>query len=1053
MFKFNKIDVRVMISFGLLATMMSLLTLMWIPLLPYLTRSWILINLMIMALIFVMVAWLIRAERHFYHSQYQQFAITLDQTLTQFKAIQRLAHIGYWEWDITNGQQYWSEELFEIFGIPPKTTLITDQLFENAIHPDDRQKVMQIMQQVVAQDKTAPITFRIIRPDGHVRQVYYFAEMAKPVSGKSSRLIGILQDVTEYHQELVLLQENEEFLQEIIENIHVSIFVKNVQGRYILINKAYAHLFNCRREDILGKTDHQIHVAAEADRLRATDKMIQAGRCPFKYEETLNFGEHKRVFITSKVPLFKRNQVYAIAGIAVEITERKQMEETLRRNEARLEEAQRIAHLGDWEWDLLTDRLTWSNEIFRIFKLKPHEFKETYQGFLARVHPEDRQLVDNTVRQALEQKKPYNIEHRIILPSGNHQVRFVYEQAEVTFNEQGKPLRMLGTVQDVTERHLMEEKLRMIQYSMDQVTDSIFWMNRAGHFTDCNKTAYQKLGYQREEFLNLTVTDIDPQFFTNLLENRWNELAETRMIQIQSSHRTKNGDIFPVEIMIHDMQFGEHQYFCAWVRDISGLQQAEQELRQAKDAAEAANQAKTTFLANMSHELRTPLNAILGYTQILKRDPTLTAEQQNGLEVIQRSGDYLLTLIGDILDLAKVEAGRLEICPIDFDFNQFLENTAELFKVRAQQKGISFSIERLSHLPQAARADERRLRQILMNLLSNAIKFTEEGGIVLKVGYHHNRIRFQVEDTGIGIAAEDLDKIFFPFQQVGNKEYFSEGTGLGLSITKGLIEAMGGQLHVKSVLGQGSIFWTSLDLPEVAKFTLPEDCETQLIIGYLGPRRKILVVDDKPENREVLTKLLESLDFVVTEACNGQEAINRTQAWQPDLIFMDLVMPGTDGFKATQQIRQILGLHKVVIIAVSASAFEYSREQSQAVGCDDFIAKPFKIEAILTSLEQLLDLKWIYHQSAVSEFTLTTSLKGSLQGNDSFIRLSKEQITLLLDLVKRGDIDGIIELTLTFEQKNEHLKLLAAKVRQLCKPFKRKKLIEIAEHYLNNGIV
>ncbi|OQW93673.1 MAG: hypothetical protein BWK79_09900 [Beggiatoa sp. IS2] len=997
-----------------------------------------------LCLVLIIVVWLIRGERRFYQTQHQHFEAVLHRTLTQLAKIQHITHMGYCEWNMTTGQQRWSEELFEIFGLPPKTTLTTVELFENAIHPDDRQKVMQITKQTLEQGKAYSIEFRIIHFDGHIKQVRYFAELGD--RDESPYLIGVLQDVTEYNKEIIDLRESREFLQEIIENINTPIFVKNLQGHYILVNKAYTNLLNCCREEILDKTDYQIHTTEDADRLRANDKMIQAGRCPFKYEETLKFGEQKRTFITSKIPLLNRGQVYAICGISMEITERKQMEEALRRNESRLEEIERIAHLGDWEWDVPTNRLFWSYEIFQIFRLRPHEFKETYQGFLERVHPDDRQRVDDAIQQAFCRKKPYNIEHRIIFPDSND-VRFVYERAEVTFDEQGNPLRMLGMVQDITERHAIEEKLWMIQYSIDQVTDSIFWMSREGRLMDCNKTAHQKLGYEREELLNLTITDIDPNFFTNLLENRWSERAETRVIQIQSFHRTKIGEMFPVDIMIHDMQFGDHQYFCTWVRDISKLKQAEWQLRQAKESAEAANRAKTAFLANMSHELRTPLNAILGYTQILKRHPSLTAEQQNGLNVIQRSSDYLLTLISDILDMAKVEAGRLEVCPIDFDFNQFLENTRELFKIRAQQKGISFSTERLSYLPKAVRADERRLRQILMNLLSNAIKFTEEGGIILKVGYHHGRIRFQVEDTGIGITSGDLEKIFLPFQQVGNKEYFAEGTGLGLSITKGLVEVMGGQLHVKSVPGQGTTFWFSLNLPEIAEFNAPENSETQMIVGYLGLRRKILIVDDKPENREVLANLLESLNFLIAEANNGQEAINRTRAWQPDLIFMDLVMPGIDGFRATQQIRQTLGLHKIVIIAVSASAFEYSREQSQAVGCDDFIAKPFKIETVLSCLEQLLSLKWIYHQSVQEA---ASPIKG---GDESLSYLSNEQAVLLLDLVKRGDIDGIIELTKTFEQKSEHLKLLAGKVRQLCKPFKRKKLIEIAERYLNNGTV
>jgi signal transduction histidine kinase len=252
----------------------------------------------------------------------------------------------------------------------------------------------------------------------------------------------------------------------------------------------------------------------------------------------------------------------------------------------------------------------------------------------------------------------------------------------------------------------------------------------------------------------------------------------------------------------------------------------------AEKSAESANRAKSQFLANMSHELRTPLNGILGYAQILSRDKTLTAKQFDGIRVIERSGDYLLTLINDILDLSKIEAGKIEICPTDFQLNDFLQGLIDLFQMRAQQKEISFIYEPVPHLPIGIRADEKRLRQILVNLLGNAIKFTDKGGVTLKVSAERNNttrpksktddqlpivtLCFQVTDTGVGIAPLELKKIFLPFQQVGDPNYRPEGTGLGLSITKKLVEIMGGELHVKSILGHGSTFWFSLDFPEVS---------------------------------------------------------------------------------------------------------------------------------------------------------------------------------------------------------------------------------------------
>jgi signal transduction histidine kinase len=280
------------------------------------------------------------------------------------------------------------------------------------------------------------------------------------------------------------------------------------------------------------------------------------------------------------------------------------------------------------------------------------------------------------------------------------------------------------------------------------------------------------------------------------------------------------------------------------------LQQAKENAEKAKIEAEFANRAKSTFLANMSHELRTPLNGILGYTQILHRDKTLNTKQKEAITVIHRSGEYLLTLINDVLDLSKIEADRIELYPTDFHFENFLQNIVEIFQMRVKQKKISFVYEKLSPLPDRVHADEKRLRQIIANLLGNAVKFTKEGRVIFKVGYHNGKIRFQVEDTGIGIMAEELDKIFQPFQQVGDKSLYTEGTGLGLSITKKLVELMGGQLQVESTFGKGSIFWTTLDLPEVSHLVSVKKNKKPAIIGFEGQSRQVLTGETRKTEKE-----------------------------------------------------------------------------------------------------------------------------------------------------------------------------------------------------------
>jgi PAS domain S-box-containing protein len=516
----------------------------------------------------------------------------------------------------------------------------------------------------------------------------------------------------------------------------------------------------------------------------------------------------------------------------------------------------------------------------------------------------------------------------------------------------------------------------------------------------------------------------------------WQQLKTAGYWRGELWNKRKSGEIFPEEISIRALRGfdGQTRRYISIFSDITERKRTEEELRKyrehledlvwqrteeltvARDMAEAANRSKSIFLANMSHELRTPLNAVIGFSQLMDKDSTLSERQQRNIEVINRSGNHLLTLINDVLELSKIESGKLQLTLEEASPAELLREVTDMMRVRAEQGGLSLTLE-IPDLPPTVLLDTVKLRQVLLNLLSNAIKFTCQGAVILSVeaqaaGAGEARLKFTVSDTGIGISPEDIRRIFEPFEQAGSASSNQAGTGLGLTISRQYLQMMGSELTVESALGQGSAFSFALTAQICATLETPGHSLGSVVdIAPADRGKHILIVDDNAEARILLRDLLEPYGFSVMEAGDGVLTGKSVDSFQPDLILMDWRMPEIDGLEATRQIRARKTARQPKVVILSAYAFEENRREALAAGANDFMRKPIQKEEFYALLEKHLGVHFIRESEAgreekpqEPELTATDLLRLSAETrarlSEAVRELNPAKITAELDRVR-----------------------------------------------------
>ncbi|MEG4801565.1 PAS domain S-box protein [Microcoleus sp. ARI1-B5] len=971
------------------------------------------------------------------HIQRKQAEEELRKSEERWQLVLKGNQDGIWDLNLQTNEAFRSARWQEIMGYADGEIDSSNSAWIDRIHPDDRDRVQAAIQDYL--DRQTPnyaAEYRLQCKDGSYKWVLARAQAVWDEAGNPLRMVGSMTDISDRKAaELALLQ-----VTQAVESTSDAIAIADLKGRSIYHNQAFIQRYGYTVEE-LNELGDRAALYVRPKSYKKIYKNIRKGRS-WCGEVALRTKSDEAVTALVRADSIKDISGNSIGLIAVitDITRRKESEALLRQQLKREQLAvamlERIRSSLNLE-EILTKAVEEVRHFLQVDRTVIYQFKPDWSGFIA--------------------------------------VESVDENC----------LSIIGT--EIYDPCFGETYVTLYQDGRIRATDDVY---NAG-IADC----HLNLLTQFEVRANLVVPILQGENLWGLLiahhctgPRPWQKLEAECLKQLG------------VQLAIAIQQ---STLFEQAQTEIADRKLAEAALQLAALAAESANRAKSDFLANMSHELRTPLNGILGYIQLLKPDKNLTAEQQESLNNVHQCGNHLLTLINDVLDLSKIEARKMELSPANLHFPSFVKSIVDLFQMRADQKGIAFNYQQVSALPDWVFADEIRLRQVLINLLSNAVKFTQSGGVTFKVGYAEKlaenstltaevatqtinltanaddpkksrspqtteapeaitatkveiaptaKIRFQIEDTGIGISQNKLEEIFLPFHQVGDRNNFVEGTGLGLSISQKLVKIMGSQIHVQSTPGKGSIFWLDIDLPAVAECSeIPSTQEKRRLVGFSGSQRKVLIVDDHEVNRAMMHRLLSRLGFEIAQATDGEDCLHKAQAFLPDLILMDLLMPVMDGWEATRRLRQLPELKDAVILALSASVYETTRQKSILAGCDNFLTKPIQTNDLLELLRLHLRLEWIYEDGSETKKRKVQTPKASSEiavADRAMVSPASESVMTLLRLAAMGDIEAILEETAKLEHSDPKLVPFVHHVRQLAKGFQLKQIRDFLKQHL-----
>ncbi|MDH5784199.1 MAG: PAS domain S-box protein [Chromatiales bacterium] len=743
---------------------------------------------------------------------------------------------------------------------------------------------------------------------------------------------------------------------------HAIVSIADTSGNIIYVNEKFCEASGYSGEELLGH-NHRIvksdlHPATFYNEMWGTitqGKIWHGVVCNRR-------KDGKAYWVNSTIVPFldEKGVPYQYVSIRTDVTHMVETERALQQNEERLRRSQNFANIGTWDWNIQSGDLFWSERIAPLFGYGVGELETTYENFINAVHPEDRELVTSAVGACVESGAEYNIEHRVVWPDGT--VRWLSEKGDVVRDAQGQPLHMLGVVTDIHERKMAELQLNRFKTTLDVTQDGVFMFDpQTLHFFYVNYGATEQVGYSREELMCMHPYDLKPDYNEEAFRALIAPLIESRggSLTFDTEHQHRNGSCFPAEISLQYIApENEPARFVSIVRNITERKQMQQKLVEAKEQAELANKAKSEFLSSMSHELRTPLNAILGFTQLLKGDENITDDQQESLNDISTAGGHLLDLINDVLDLAKIEAGKMELSIDSVAVADVMGAAQKLIVPMAQKRGMSLRFAENCFAQHFIRADFTRVKQVVLNLLSNAVKYNRDEGVISvsceqqPSGY----MRISVSDTGRGIPEIKRKGLFEAFNRLDAEGSNIEGTGIGLVITRQLVELMGGQIGVESVVDEGSTFW--FELPRGVEGAVRERrAEKESVSNnvMLGAGRRVLYIEDNPVNLKLVSKMIEKRTAITLLSAEEPVAgLQLAAENQPDLILLDINLPQMSGYEVLRHLREMAETREIPVIALSANAMVEDLRRGEEAGFNGYLTKPINVKEFFAVLEHYL---------------------------------------------------------------------------------------------------